>query len=568
MNLNGEWEFTFDHGKSGRERCFADADAFDGRINVPFCPESRLSGIEYTDFIACIWYRRTFVLPEDWEAQRVLLHFGAVDYATEVWVNGQSVGKHIGGYSSFTFEISKALHGGENTIVVCAEDDVRSKLQPAGKQSDRLCSYGCFYARTTGIWQTVWLESVPASYISKLRTTPDLENARVHLLATIDGASDGSELAATVLLGGSIVSAGSAKISGGLAELSLAIDPDQVRAWEPGSPVLYDLQLSVKSGIGITDSVSSYFGLRSLGMRKSALLLNGNPVFQRLVLDQGFYPDGIYTAPSDDELRADIERSMAMGFNGARLHEKVFEERFLYWADKLGYLVWGEMANWGMDHGNPKAGQRFLSEWAEVIERDYNHPSIVGWCPFNETWGGIYTDLLQMTYRLTKQLDPTRPVIDTSGGYHVGTTDVYDAHDYEQNPATFAEHHLPFACGGAPRAYFTEDAPYAGEPYFISEYGGIWWNPDQAENGESWGYGGHPTCEDEFIARYKGLAEVLLNHPKMCGFCYTQLTDVEQEVNGLYTYDRRPKFDPEIIRAINTQVAAIEIDDTASKEKS
>ncbi|HEY3376592.1 MAG TPA: glycoside hydrolase family 2 TIM barrel-domain containing protein [Armatimonadota bacterium] len=558
-NLNGSWQFCLDQGRSGRARGLPTAAALDGTILVPFCPESRLSGVGYTDFMSAVWYRRTVTLPAAWAGTRVLLHFGAVDFATEVWVNGQSVGTHRGGYSSFSFEITTALQAGENVITVCAEDDTRSPLQARGKQSEEYASHGCDYTRTTGIWQTVWLEAVPATYIAKLKLTPDLANGQVHIAAVLDGAAaDGLTLTAMATFDGVAVGTATVRTQAGVTLLTLTVDPAQVHAWAPGHPALYDLQLTLCDDARVLDAVQSYFGLRTITLAPPAILLNGMPVFQRLILDQGFYPDGIYTAPSDDELRADIERSLAMGFNGARLHQKVFEARFLYWADKLGYLVWGEMGSWGLDHGHGDAQRNFLAEWMEIVERDVNHPALVGWCPFNETWGGIYPDLLQLTYRLTKQYDPTRPVIDTSGNYHVGLTDVYDAHDYDQNPATFAARHQPFAEGGAPHDFFPgKDAPYAGQPYFISEYGGIWWNPAQTDE-NAWGYGNRPQSEDEFLARYRGLTEALLGNPRMCGFCYTQLTDVEQEVNGLYTYDRRAKFDPEIIRAINAQAAAIE----------
>lgn len=567
INLNGEWEYTFDHGTSGRDRGLPNAHSFDGRINVPFCPESSLSGVAYTDFIASIWYLRKFAVPEEWGGKRVLLHFGAVDFATEVWVNGKSVGTHKGGYSSFAFEITNALVPGENTLIVCADDDVRGRKQPAGKQSDRYHSYGCDYTRTTGIWQTVWLEAVPESYIRSLRITPDVENSCVRIQAKLNAHAEDLIFTAHASLDGKPAATETANVTGDIATITLAIDANDLHLWEPESPTLYDLDLSLRRGEKTVDSVKSYFGMRSLGIRGHALLLNGKPLFQRLILDQGFYPEGIYTAPSDAELKADIERSQAMGFNGARLHEKVFEERFLYWADKLGYIVWGEMANWGMDHKDIDAAENFISEWLEVLERDYSHPSIVGWCPFNETIPHV-DGLLKAVYRMTKQIDPIRPVIDTSGYYHTDTTDVMDSHDYEQNPAVLAEHLAPFAEGGEPWIYVwdrsvypgTGNPPYSGQPFFVSEYGGIWWKPDQKEGENAWGYGDRPKSEEEFIARYKGLTEVLLNHPKVAAFCYTQLTDIEQEVNGLYTYDRKPKFDPEIIRAINTQRAAIEKD--------
>jgi len=306
--------------------------------------------------------------------------------------------------------------------------------------------------------------------------------------------------------------------------------------------------------------VDSYFGLRSIKIDPPAVLLNGKPVFQRLVLDQGFYPNGIYTAPTDEALKNDIEISMGLGFNGGRLHEKVFEPRFLYWADKLGYLVWGEFPNWGADHSSPETLRRYMSEWMEALERDYSHPSIVGWCPFNETPRNQDPELLRRIYRITKTFDHTRPVVDTSGYVHV-ETDLYDVHDYDQNPETFAERYRPLAEGGEARRNNPEhDAPYMGQPYWVSEYGGIWWNPGQSDD-EGWGYGGvdgRPKSEEDFFERYRKLTEILLNHPRMCAFCYTQLYDIEQEVNGLYYYDRQAKFDPAKLKAINSQKAAIE----------
>ena len=303
------------------------------------------------------------------------------------------------------------------------------------------------------------------------------------------------------------------------------------------------------------DELKSYFGLRTVSFDGMKCLINGEPVFQRLILDQGFYPDGIYTAPTDDELRADIERSMAMGFNGARLHQKVFEPRFLYWADHLGYICWGEMASWGADPKDPRILPIFLQEWLEEIGRDYSAPCIVGWCPWNETWGesndGTREETLRMTYLVTKAADRTRPCIDSSGGWHV-VTDIYDTHDYEQSVEIYKERYAP----DAPLIYdrFDKRQRYAGGPVFVSEYGGIGWNPD----GDGWGYGTGPKTEEEFISRYKGLTDALLDNPSHMGFCYTQLTDVEQERNGLYYYDRRPKFDPKVICAITSRKAAIE----------
>lgn len=560
INLNGEWQFELDHGNSGKSRGLNQPDAaLSGSIIVPFCPESRLSGVAHTDFIAAVWYKRSFELPAAWANSTVLLHFGAVDYETEVWVNDQAVGTHRGGYTPFSLDITAALQAGSNTITVYAQDDVRSGRQPAGKQSGRYESYGCMYTRTTGIWQTVWLESVSATYIEAIRTIPDPDNASLHVQATIKGTAGKVRLtAATTYEGRPTGSAEATGYSG--TTLSFTIGLSEVQLWQVGEPRLYGLQLQLHAADGAQlDTASSYFGLRSIRLDGMAFRMNGKSVFQRLVLDQGFNPEGIYTAPTDDYLKQDIELSLALGFNGARMHEKVFEPRFLYWADQLGYLVWGEHANWGLDISTAQGLAQFLPEWIESVQRDFNHPSLIGWCPFNETWDNPNgarqdNDVLRIVYETTKALDPTRPVIDTSGNFHVAT-DIYDIHDYDQNPETFRERYEPFKNGGAPYDNYANRQAYGGQPYFISEYGGIWWNPEQADG---WGYGERPKSLDEFFYRYEGLTNTLLDNPNMFGFCYTQLYDVEQEVNGLYTYDRKPKFDVERIRKINARKAAIE----------
>ena len=553
MNLNGRWQFEIDHGGSGRARGLVTKEKLETEIIVPFCPESSLSGVGYVDFMRAVWYKRTFTLPKSAEGKRVFINFGAVDYLAEVWVNGKSVGTHRGGYVGFRFEITDALTDGENTVVVCADDDLRSGHQPYGKQSSRYESYGCSYTRTTGIWQTVWLEWTNETFLSNVRLTPDAENASLLIEAEIDGNTDGVSLSAQASFDGEYECEIEMSANGNNVQMLMLIE--NVHLWNVGEGNLYDLRLSLTKDGKEIDRLDSYFGLRSISFDGMKCLINGKPVFQRLILDQGFYPDGIYTASTDEELKKDIERSIAMGFNGARLHQKVFEPRFLYWADKMGYLCWGEMASWGAD---PKEGHilaEFLDEWLQVLKRDYSSPAIIGWCPWNETWGelgnGMHHETMRMTYRITKAIDRTRPCIDTSGGIHV-ETDIYDIHDYEQNPEIYRERYAP----DAPVIYdpFAKRQKYTGGPVFVSEYGGIAWNPD----GEGWGYGNGPKTEEEFIARYKGLTEVLLANPSHMGFCYTQLTDVEQERNGLYYYDRRPKFDPAVICAITSQKAAIE----------
>jgi len=558
LNLNGEWEFEMDPGRSGVQRGLMNADKLAQKITVPFCPESELSGIGNKDFMQAVWYRRTVKLPEGWKGKRVLLHFGAVDYETRVWINGKEAGSHRGGYTPFTFEVTDLLQEGENVISVYAEDDTRSSRQASGKQCPDFYSRGCHYTRTTGIWQTVWLEAVPEAYIADVKLTPDLDGGWVYIEARVDGGTKDMTLKAQALMNGSPAGEAQAQCFGGIAAVPLVLS--EVRAWSPEDPFLYDLKLSLEGSSGAIDHVDSYFGVRSIKIDPPAVLLNGKPVFQRLVLDQGFYPDGIYTAPTDEALKNDVEISLGLGFNGARLHQKVFEPRFLYWADKMGYLLWDEYPNWGINHSSHEITEQYLAEWMEVLDRDYNHPSIVGWCPFNETPRNQNPELLRRVYRVTKAIDHTRPVIDTSGYVHV-ETDLYDVHDYDQNPETFAERYRPLAEGGEARRNSPEhDALYMGQPYWVSEYGGIWWNPGQQDD-KGWGYGGvggRPKNEAEFLERYRKLTKILLKHPRMCAFCYTQLYDIEQEVNGLYYYNREAKFDPERIREINSQKAALE----------
>lgn len=551
INLNGNWDFKIDYSTSGEAREFFKTDAhFSQTINVPFCPESTLSGIGHTDFMNSVWYRKEIEITEKQLSNLVILHFGAIDYFSTIYVNGQKCGTHKGGYVSFSIDITKYLSVGKNIITINATDDTRSRLIPTGKQSNQYHSYECFYTRTTGIWQTVWMEFIPKTHIVKTKYLTNINNATITIFAELCGSG---RLTAKATYKGKEMGETSVVSNGGTAVITLSLS--ELHLWEVGNGRLYDLILTYGE-----DKITSYFGLRSIQLTDKKFLINGKSIFQRLILDQGFYPDGIYTAPSDEELENDIKRSLAMGFNGARLHEKIFEERFLYHCDRLGYIVWGEFPNWGLDHSYADSIYGILPEWLEEIDRDFNHPAIIGWCPFNETWDANgrkqFDELLSAVYKATKSADPTRPCIDTSGNYHV-ITDIYDLHDYEQNPRTFAEHYKElgksnkFNFGSA----FENRQTYNGNcPFFVSEYGGIGWSLSK----EAWGYGNVPTSPEAFIERLKGLTDVLLDNENMFALCYTQLTDVEQEQNGLYTYDRQPKFDPKVIHAIFSRKAAIE----------
>ncbi len=563
MNLNGQWDFLFDFGNSGldrrlwEEQPFTDAikhSSMPTSITVPFCPESRLSGIGYTDWIAAVWYRRQFCLCKIQTVGRVLLHFGAVDYHSVVWINGEKAGEHVGGYASFTLDITKLARIGENTVVVYAEDNNRSGKQPCGKQARLYYSNGCDYTRTTGIWQTVWLEFTPAEALTGIRITPDVETSTVIIDLKTTG---GNSVDVIASYNGRKVGCAKVALTGDQAHIELPLS--ELHLWDVGRPKLYDLAVTLDTG----DLVRSYFGMRSIALSKRALLINGRPVFMRMVLDQGFNPDGIYTAPDDSFLRRDIELSMALGMNGARLHQRVFEERSLYWADRLGYLVWGEYANASTLSDGRGIGY-FLPEWIETVRRDYSHPCIIGWAPQNESYWADNLDPIcqKVFYEVTKEMDHTRPVIDSSGGVHF-MTDMYDVHDYEQDPARLKDcfDKMLEDPDFVPNPIHQEQLKrnvYAGQPIWVSEYGGTFWNPDEPGG---WGYGNAPESEVAFLARYEGLTSVLMQNPRICGFCYTQLTDIEQEQNGLYKYDRSRKFSNEIydaIRKINMKSAAIE----------
>jgi len=546
VNLNGQWSFTFDHGKSGGEQGFASSKGFDRSITVPFCPESRLSGVGHRDFIECMWYQRQIRVPAGWNDRRVLLHFGAVDYKSEVFIDGTLVGRHFGGSSSFFHDITDFVRpGNEHSLVVHVRDYVRSGMQTGGKQSHKFGSFGCHYTRVTGIWQTVWMEAVDRRGLQSATIEADVDAGtflvRPRFLFPVQGQG---KLRVILSSGGSEVDRVEVRAAGAPVVALRAKTP---RFWSPADPFLYDILLEVLDESGaVVDRVESYSGLRKIHIEGNRVYLNNEPLYQRLVLDQGFYPDGIWTAPSDEALRRDIELSMAAGFNGARLHQKVFEERFHYWADKLGYLTWGESASWGLDVNEPVAARNFLSEWREVVVRDRNHPSMVAWSPFNETADtripAQHARLHVDAYELTKELDPTRPVNDASGYVHV-KTDLWTSHNYEQNPEKLAAALAP--AEGVYRNFPDREVPYAGQPYLVDEFGGIKWVPPgrRPHGNDSWGYGNAPQTEEEFYERLAGQVQAILGNERICGYCYTQLTDVEQEENGIYNYDRSAKFD-------------------------
>ncbi len=577
MNLNGSWDFVMQTKVDNPEENWKNIPAvFDRKIKVPYSPESNISGIGYTDYILGVWYKRTFKIPDSWKGQRIFINFGGVDFDSRTWINNQLAGRHVGGTGSFEFEITKFIRPGDNEIIVYAYDNVQSDKQPLGKQArPEKPRWGSItYTRNTGIWQTVWLEARPQKYIERVFIVPEFDKGEFSIIPEFNGITFGDkfEINITTPDGGKVASVSTNAMDG----YPVAVKIPKPRAWSPEDPYLYNVQLVLKPVTGQSDNVKSYAGLRKFHIEGNKFYLNNKPIFLRMVLDQGYYPDGAWTAPTDADLKNDIVLSMAAGFNSARLHQKVFEARFHYWADKLGYLTWGEFADWGGVHSFRDAEGLFnqAHEWREAIIRDRNHPSIVAWTPFNETSGAannnlqFYRFIIRSFYDLTRALDPTRPVNTTSGYVNV-ITDIFTVHDYDQNPVTFRERYSTVDPANPEKASvrFPENAiPYEGQPYVVDEYGGTNWLPEYltAKLPENMtnpmhrfaiGYG---KTADEVLVIVKNLTDVLLENPNIAGFTYCQLTDVEGEVNGVYFYDRKPKFDIKKFRDIIAAPAAIE----------
>lgn len=539
-DLCGEWLFSFD-GKEYK------------KINVPFCPQSELSGIGVTKPFDVCYYKKNFAVNKN--GSRAVLKFGAVDYETVVFVNGRLAGTHKGGYTPFEFDITDIATDGENLLELIVYD--QNKSQAFGKQSFKPESFGCMYTRTTGIWQPVTVEYRPENYIKSIKFYPDINAPAVETELLVFGKGD---YEIKVYYEGKEV--GSCR---GQAHnrLKTRIELCEKHLWELGAGRLYDVEINFCG-----DKVKSYFGLREARYSGYDFMLNGKPVFQKLVLDQGYYPDGIYTAKDQAALQCDIDISLRLGFNGVRMHQKVFDPRFLYLCDKAGYMAWGEFPSWGCDFSSPAVTGQFLSEWEEAMRRDFNHPCVITWCPINEAWGDFDdakrardVRVIDEVYRFTKEYDCTRPAVDASGGYHGHETDLFDFHCYE-NAASLKKYldELEFNdVLNVPLLYAEgENLKYKkGLPVNISEYGGICFgkaakdsdvktvNGEAVASTEAWGYGKGETDGGAFVARYKELTELLFKYKKLSGFCYTQLYDVEQEQNGFYNYDRSDKLTEE-----------------------
>ncbi len=567
ISLNGQWEFDFDDNDTGlAKRWYLPARAcpqgrdsggkhrFKRRIKVPFPFQSKLSGIGDTSSHDVVWYRRKFNIPDGCRGKRILLHFGAVDYLAAVWLNGELVVRHRGGYVPFSSDITDLVIHGDNTLVVRAENR-HSPHQPQGRQSTALEARGAQCTRCTGIWQTVWIEPVSPHHIHHVHCTPDVDNGRITVLASVSGRTDETELRVAVSFAGKPEAELRFPVSGDSIPFTISLKNH--RTWSPEQPNLYDMMLELVEGEDVTDRALVYFGMRKIEADGRKIRLNGKPLYQRLVLDRGYWPDGTCTAPNDDAFKKDLELAKSLGFNGVRMHQKIADPRYLYWADRLGMLVWAEMPS--CTEFSDTAVANFAHEWRQVIHRDYNHPCIIAWVPFNESWGvqDIQSSERQREFvgeivAIARNLDGTRLIVDNSGWDHLDT-DIVDIHNYTQEAADFGR--VPFKPLKVDRIELddhkamVDGVEYEGQPVIVSEYGGIGMKSPRPDKK---GYRKHAKTNREFLKRYRALTEAILANKALSGFCYTQLCDVERDTNGLLTCDRKPKVKPETIAKINS----------------
>jgi beta-galactosidase/beta-glucuronidase len=565
LNLNGEWEFAFDDGERGLELGWHDGRGLSGRIVVPFPYQSELSGVGDKSVHECVWYARTFEVPAAWRGSDLLLHFGAVDYRATVWVNGQEVGHNQGGHVPFQFDIAPYLREGANRLTLRVLDR-QDADQPRGKQSVSGLPHDIDYYCTTGVWQTVWLEPVPSVRIEEIRITPLAHKNTLVLSVYLHAPSAAWRLVAEALDGGRVVARAEERTAVATGWLVLSIP--YANLWSPESPYLYELRISLFNGERLLDEVKSYAGLRSIEMRDGRVCLNGEPVYLKMVLDQGYWPEGLLAAPSDEAMQSDVGWAKMFGFNGARKHQKIEDPRWLYWCDRLGLLVWGEMPN--AREWSSLAEERLASEWRRAVRRDYSHPSIIAWVPVNESMGfpglgqqhpGQYAFLERMV-SATRRLDPTRPVIDNDGWEHTDITDICAIHDYtptaerlrERYRETLGDGGLPPKVWVGEKPLFARGSEYRGQPVVLSEVGGFLTIPPDLpveERDLLYRFYGSVRTPEELYEKYRDLLKGVASLRFLAGFCYTQLTDIEQEANGLLTYDRRPKLAPERIAQIN-----------------
>lgn len=570
QSLNGPWRFAFDNER--RYRLPSDEIAWTHDIIVPFPPESQASGVGDRGFHRACWYQREFLLQPGGPC--VLLHFGAVDYQATVWLNGHVVARHEGGHTPFVANISDVLlEDGPQVLTLLVEDDPHDLAKPRGKQDWQLEPHSIWYPRTTGIWQSVWIERVASTYIRKLRWTPVFEGYEIgcEIFAAGTICTD-LTVGVRIWHGSNLLADDHYKLIEHEANRKIALsDPgiDDSRnelLWSPERPILLDAEVTLRHGDTVLDKIQSYTALRSVAINRDRFMLNGRPYPLRLVLDQGYWPDTLLTAPSDDALRRDVELAKALGFNGVRKHQKIEDPRYLYWADRLGLLVWEEMPS--TYRFSTKAITRMVAEWTDVIERDYSHPCILVWVPFNESWGvpnltaiQAHRNAVEALYHLTRTLDPTRPVIGNDG-WEASATDILGIHDYDCDPERLQARYAISEAGRTAlfdqrrpggRILTLDGFPHRGQPIVLTEFGGIAFDKEQPDECATWGYA-RVGNEAAFLDLYQRLMTVVNTAQMFSGFCYTQFADTFQEANGLLTADRTPKAALELLSAATRNI--------------
>ncbi len=568
-NLNGDWDFSFDDENRGEAEKWYELFPIDRTILVPFTYETKLSTIREESRHDAVWYHRKLNICEKELAEnKPVLHFEGSDFHTKVWVNGKLAGSHRGGYSRFSFDISALVRDGENEVTVKAEDSFDAS-QPRGKQRWKKENFGCWYVQTTGIWKTVWMEYIPKVCLDKVKITPVLPEQAVELEFEVYSDHYGEALGVEAIItfdgefvNKALISVPSRRIS---AKLKVCVaehlNLHDVKTWSPEKPNLYELELRVIWRDKVYDVVQSYFGMREIRIDHSNILLNGRPLYQRLILDQGYWQDSHLTPPSEDALMEDIDKILELGYNGLRKHQKIEDERFLYWCDVKGLLVWSEAP--AAYEFTDDAVEEFAREWMEIVRQNYNHPCIITWAPINESWGipCVETDLSQQRfteaiYYLTKSFDRYRPVIVNDGWEHT-ISDIITLHDYEENGSHFFQRYneckdkilTTEVYHSNHKSAFANGYAYKGQPIIVSEYGGIAFD----SGSQGWGYGNKVQGEEQFLARFDQITTAIKKTPYICGYCYTQVSDVQQEVNGLMDSERNFKVNPEKIREINTR---------------
>jgi beta-galactosidase/beta-glucuronidase len=572
-DLGGHWKFAFDDDGQGVRERWHEMPRLDGSITVPFPPESSASGVHDTGFHQALWYSRVLT-PDDLETaghekgRRLMLRFGAVDYRAVVWVNGQRVGSHEGGHTPFSFDVTEALNPeGDNELVVRVEDDPLDVAQPRGKQDWREHPHVIWYHRTSGIWQPVWLESVPRIAVEWVHWRSDLAAGRVHARVGLTAAIPGSASVDIELRHGDTVLARTTVHSeASEVEVVLTLSGQangqayEELLWSPEHPRLVDARIDVEHSSGVSDSVASYLGVRSAAVERRLFLLNDRPRYVRSVLSQGYWPESHLAAPSAEALRDEVQLIKDLGFNATRVHQKFEDPRFLFWADRLGLMVWAEAP--ATFTFTPIAVERTVREWLEVVHRDFSHPSIVTWVPLNESWGvqHIAHDDRMLSFaralvHLTKALDPTRPVV-SNDGWEQADTDILAIHDYEGDGDVMRERYrdraavdeLVTGVGPAGRRLVLS-GDVSEHPVMLTEFGGISFDVHRTE--DAWGYTA-ATSSTDFGARLRSLMTAIHASGALAGYCYTQLTDTLQETNGLVGSDRIPKLPLAEIREIMT----------------